>query len=139
MIHSAKCLDARSPAHMRLKPGPTPKTGIVITDQGLVVNEMDSPKISWSWYGWTFCYKLRLSVHEAKRSSFERCRPEQAQTTHRATVVVANLQRINHAFPPARALITVSLVCALAPAPAFCAPNNRAIRDQLVAPTPSPG
>lgn len=34
---------------------------------------------------------------------------------------------------PARAFVTVSLVCALAPAPAFCAPNNRAIRDQLVA------
>ena len=33
----------------------------------------------------------------------------------------------------ARTLITASLVCVLAPAPAFCAPNNRAIRDQLVA------
>ena len=36
-------------------------------------------------------------------------------------------------FSPARALITVSLVCALAPAPAFCAPNKRELRDQLVA------
>ncbi len=34
---------------------------------------------------------------------------------------------------PGRTLITASLVCALAPVPAFCAPNNRAIRDQLVA------
>jgi hypothetical protein len=34
---------------------------------------------------------------------------------------------------PVRALVTAFLVCALAPAPAFCAPNNRAIRDQLVA------
>jgi hypothetical protein len=33
---------------------------------------------------------------------------------------------------PARAIITASLVCALAPAPAFCAPNSKAMRDALV-------
>lgn len=46
----------------------------------------------------------------------------------------ANLQGFNQRFlSPARAIITASLVCALAPAAAFCAPNHRAIRDQLVA------
>ncbi len=34
---------------------------------------------------------------------------------------------------PARIIVTASLVCALAPAPAFCAPSKREIRDQLVA------
>ena len=33
---------------------------------------------------------------------------------------------------PARSLITISLVCALVPAPAFCAPNSKAMRDALV-------
>ena len=34
---------------------------------------------------------------------------------------------------PTRAFVTAPLFVLLAPAPAFCAPNNRAIRDQLVA------
>ena len=34
---------------------------------------------------------------------------------------------------PARALVTISLVCALAPTSAFCAPSKRELRDQLVA------
>ncbi len=34
---------------------------------------------------------------------------------------------------PARIAVTASLVCALAPAPAFCAPTKRELRDQLVA------
>ena len=33
---------------------------------------------------------------------------------------------------PARAVLTASLLCALAPAPAFCAPNSKAIREALV-------
>ena len=33
---------------------------------------------------------------------------------------------------PTRALITASLVCALAPAPALCAPNSKAMRDALL-------
>ena len=36
-------------------------------------------------------------------------------------------------LPPARVLITASLVCAMAPAPAFCVPTKRELRDQLVA------
>ena len=40
-------------------------------------------------------------------------------------------------FPsPSRALITASLVCALAPAPAFCAPNSKAMREALIADYP---
>ena len=35
-----------------------------------------------------------------------------------------------------RALITTSLVCALAPAPAFCAPNSKAMREALIAAYP---
>lgn len=35
-----------------------------------------------------------------------------------------------------RALVTTSLVCALAPAPAFCAPNSKAMREALVAAYP---
>ena len=37
---------------------------------------------------------------------------------------------------PSRALVTVSLVCALTPAPAFCAPNSKAMREALVADYP---
>jgi hypothetical protein len=37
---------------------------------------------------------------------------------------------------PARAVITASLVCALVPAPAFCAPNSKAMREALVASYP---
>ena len=36
---------------------------------------------------------------------------------------------------PARAVITASLVCGLA-APAFCAPNSKAMREALVASYP---
>ncbi len=39
-------------------------------------------------------------------------------------------------FSPARTLITVSLVCALAPVPAFCAPNSKAMRESLIAAYP---
>ena len=40
-------------------------------------------------------------------------------------------------FPsPSRALITASLVCALAPALAFCAPNSKAMREALIADYP---
>ena len=40
-------------------------------------------------------------------------------------------------FPsPSRALITASLVFALAPAPAFCAPNSKAMREALIADYP---
>ena len=41
-----------------------------------------------------------------------------------------------HFLSPARAVITASLVCALAPAPAFCAPNSKAMREALVASYP---
>ena len=34
---------------------------------------------------------------------------------------------------PVRIIVTASFVCALAPAPAFCAPSKRELRDQLVA------
>ena len=37
---------------------------------------------------------------------------------------------------PIRAVIGVSIACALAPAPAFCAPNSKAMREALVADYP---
>ena len=37
---------------------------------------------------------------------------------------------------PARAVITASLLCALAPAPAFCAQNSKAMREALIATYP---
>ena len=41
-----------------------------------------------------------------------------------------------HFLSPARITITASLICALAPAPAFCAPNSKAMREALIADYP---
>ena len=62
-----------------------------------------------------------------------------------ATLTDPTAQKIGHArstmrfIPPARVLITASLVCAIAPAPAFSAPSKRECEPPLSPSIPSPG